>query len=42
MGKANRDYDKRSQEKTPEIIRIAKQFGKEFFDGDVRMFMRSA
>lgn len=32
--KANRDYDKRSQEKTPEIIRIAKQFGKEFFDGD--------
>lgn len=32
--KANRDYDKRAEEKTPEIIRIAKQFGKEFFDGD--------
>ena len=32
--KANRDYDKRVQEKTPEIIRIAKEFGKEFFDGD--------
>jgi len=32
--KANRDYNKRAQEKTPEIIRIAKQFGKEFFDGD--------
>jgi ubiquinone/menaquinone biosynthesis C-methylase UbiE len=32
--KANRDYDKRAQEKTPEIIRIAKEFGKEFFDGD--------
>ncbi len=31
---AIRDYDKRAQEKTPEIIRIAKQFGKEFFDGD--------
>lgn len=31
---ANRDYDKRAQGKTPEIIRIAKQFGKEFFDGD--------
>ena len=32
--KANRDYNKRVQEKTPEIIRLAKQFGKEFFDGD--------
>lgn len=32
--KANRDYDKRDQEKTPEIIRIAKEFGKDFFDGD--------
>ena len=32
--KANLDYDKRVQEKTPEIIRIAKEFGKEFFDGD--------
>ncbi len=29
-----RDYDKRAGEKTPEIIAIAKQFGKEFFDGD--------
>jgi len=32
--KTNRDYEKRVQEKTPEIIRIAKTFGKEFFDGD--------
>lgn len=32
--KANRDYDKRVQEKTAEIIRIAKKFGKDFFDGD--------
>ena len=32
--RANRDYDKRAHEKTLEIIRIAKQFGKEFFDGD--------
>lgn len=32
--KANRDYDKRAQEKTPEIISIAKEFGKDFFDGD--------
>ncbi len=32
--KINRDYDKRWQEKTPEIIRIAKQFSREFFDGD--------
>jgi ubiquinone/menaquinone biosynthesis C-methylase UbiE len=31
---ANRDYDKRSREKTPEIIRLAKAFGKDFFDGD--------
>ncbi len=29
-----RDYDQRAQEKTPEIIATAKQFGKEFFDGD--------
>ena len=29
-----RDYDKRAREKTPEIIRIAKQFGRDFFDGD--------
>lgn len=32
--KTVRDYDKRAQEKTLEVIRIAKQFGKEFFDGD--------
>ncbi|MFH1761835.1 MAG: class I SAM-dependent methyltransferase [bacterium] len=32
--KTKRDYGKRMIEKTPEIIRIAKQFGKEFFDGD--------
>jgi len=31
-----RDYDKRAKEKTPEIVRIAKQFGKDFFDGDRR------
>jgi ubiquinone/menaquinone biosynthesis C-methylase UbiE len=33
---ANRDYDKRSLEKTPEVIRLAKEFGKDFFDGDRR------
>lgn len=32
--KANRDYDKRVQEKNPETIRIAKEFGQDFFDGD--------
>jgi ubiquinone/menaquinone biosynthesis C-methylase UbiE len=32
--KTVRDYDKRSREKSPEVIRIAKQFGKEFFDGN--------
>lgn len=32
--KTVRDYDQRAQEKTPEIIRLAKQFGKDFFDGD--------
>jgi ubiquinone/menaquinone biosynthesis C-methylase UbiE len=32
--KTVRDYDKRAAEKTPEIVRIAKQFGREFFDGD--------
>lgn len=32
--KTVRDYDKRAAEKTPEIVKIAKQFGKEFFDGD--------
>jgi ubiquinone/menaquinone biosynthesis C-methylase UbiE len=31
---ANRNYDKRAQEKTPEIIRVAKEFSREFFDGD--------
>lgn len=34
--KTVRDYDKRAQEKTPETVRIAKQFGKDFFDGDRR------
>lgn len=32
--KTVRDYDERVREKTPEVIRIAKEFGKEFFDGD--------
>jgi SAM-dependent methyltransferase len=32
--KAKRDYDQRAAEKTPEIVRLAKQFGKDFFDGD--------
>ncbi len=32
--KTVRDYDKRALEKTPEVIRIAKEFGKDFFDGD--------
>ena len=32
--KIKRDYDQRAAIKTPEVIRIAKQFGKEFFDGD--------
>lgn len=32
--KTIRDYDKRAKEKTPEIVRLAKQFGKDFFDGD--------
>lgn len=32
--KTVRDYDKRASEKTLEVIRIAKQFGKGFFDGD--------
>ncbi len=32
--KTIRDYDKRAEEKTPEIIHMAKQFGREFFDGD--------
>ncbi|MDD5687483.1 MAG: class I SAM-dependent methyltransferase [Elusimicrobia bacterium] len=34
--KIKRDYDKRMAEKTPEIVNIAKQFGKDFFDGDRR------
>ena len=29
-----RNYDDREKEKTPEIIKIAKQFGREFFDGE--------
>lgn len=29
-----RDYNQRMEEKTPEIIRLAKKFGKDFFDGD--------
>ncbi len=34
--KTLRDYDKRAREKTPEVVRIAKAFGREFFDGDRR------
>ena len=29
-----RDYDARAREKTPELISLAKEFGKDFFDGD--------
>ena len=32
--KVKRDYDKRMREKTPDVVRIAKQFGTEFFDGE--------
>ena len=32
--KAKRDYDKRAQEKTPEVVATAKRFDREFFDGD--------
>jgi len=32
--KAVRDYNKRALEKTPEIIKLAKKFDREFFDGD--------
>jgi ubiquinone/menaquinone biosynthesis C-methylase UbiE len=32
--KTVRDYDKRAAEKTPEIVQLAKQFGKDFFDGE--------
>ncbi len=31
-----RDYDRRAAEKTPDVVRIAKQFGPEFFDGERR------
>lgn len=34
--KTKRDYDKRAAEKTPEIIKLAKQFGRDFFDGERR------
>jgi SAM-dependent methyltransferase len=29
-----RNYDARTREKTPEIISLAKEFGRDFFDGD--------
>ena len=32
--KTARDYDKRAAEKTPEIVALAKEFGRDFFDGD--------
>jgi len=32
--KTARDYDKRAAEKTPDIVRLAKEFGRDFFDGD--------
>ena len=32
--KTVRDYDLRAKEKSPEIISLAKQFGRDFFDGD--------
>lgn len=32
--KIKRDYDKRMAEKTPDVIKIAKQFGRDFFDGE--------
>lgn len=32
--KAFRDYNKRALEKTPEVIKIAKKFDRDFFDGD--------
>lgn len=34
--KTARDYDKRAREKTQEIIKLAKQFSRDFFDGDRR------
>ena len=35
--KTVRDYDKRAAEKTPEVVRLAKQFGTDFFDGERRV-----
>ncbi len=32
--KSKRNLDERQERKTPEVQRIARQFGKEFFDGD--------
>lgn len=32
--KSKRNLDKRLSEKSPEIVKIAREFGKEFFDGD--------
>ncbi len=32
--KSKRNLDKRLSEKSPEIVKIARKFGKEFFDGD--------
>jgi len=29
-----RDYDKRAKDRTPEVVCVAKRFGKDFFDGD--------
>jgi SAM-dependent methyltransferase len=34
--KTARDYDKRAAEKTPEVVALAKEFGRDFFDGDRR------
>ena len=31
--KSKRNLDKRLSEKSPEIVKIAREFGKEFFDG---------
>jgi ubiquinone/menaquinone biosynthesis C-methylase UbiE len=32
--RTERDYDKRAAEKTPEIVKLAREFGRDFFDGD--------
>lgn len=32
--KPKRNLDKRLSEKTPDVVKIARQFGKDFFDGD--------